>query len=183
MSHLCVFHESNTRQPVKLLNHQEDIAVELSGIGVSFARQELAAPVTTQTSSDEVLAAYRAEIERLYGQQGYTLADVIRLDENQPEKERNSQRAACLVERTGGREALLFVAGRGLCCLHVGDEVYAVMCEKGDLLSIPAGMKRWFDAGEHPRVVAIRLLASEDDRTGQPTGDDPASQYPDFDDY
>ena len=183
MSHLCVFHESNTRQPVRLLNHHEDIAVELSGIGVDFARQELAAPVTTQTASDQVLAAYRAETDRLCRQQGHAVVDVISLDENQPQKQRDSQRAACLVERTGGREVLLFVAGRGLCCLHVDDQVYAVMCEKGDLVSIPAGMKRWFDAGEHPRMVAIRLLASEDDRTGQPTGDDPASQYPDFDDY
>ena len=125
MRPLCVFHESNTRQPVKLLNHQEDIAVELSGIGVSFARQELAAPVTTQTSSDEVLAAYRAEIERLYGQQGYTLADVIRLDESQPERTQQSAGSlSCRAHRAGGA---LFVAGRGLCCLHVGDEVYAVM--------------------------------------------------------
>jgi len=33
------------------------------------------------------------------------------------------------------------------------------LCEKGDLISVPAGSKHWFDAGEsNPFVKAIRIF-------------------------
>jgi 1,2-dihydroxy-3-keto-5-methylthiopentene dioxygenase len=37
--------------------------------------------------------------------------------------------------------------------------VFHVLCQKGDLLSVPAGTKHWFDAGaEEPFVKAIRIF-------------------------
>lgn len=183
MSHLCVFHSSNTRQPTKLLNHHEDIARELAAIGVAFERREPAPPVTAETPVDQVLTACQGEIGRLRELHGYVLADVFRQDESQPQKVRDAQRAALLAERTGQTQAWLLVAGRGLFHLRVDEQVYALMCEKGDLLALPAGIRHWFDAGERPRITAIRLRTDENDMADGKTGDDPASQYPAFDDY
>lgn len=183
MSHLCVFHSSNTRQPAKLLNHHEDIARELATIGVAFECRELIVPVTADTPADQVLAAYRQETEHLRELHGYVLADVLRLDESQPEKKRVAQRAGLLAEQIAGAQAWLLVAGRGLFHLRVDEQVFALMCEKGDLLVLPEGIRYWFDAGEHPRMTAIRLLADADGSMDRPTADDPASQYPPFDDY
>lgn len=35
----------------------------------------------------------------------------------------------------------------GLFSLHIGDYVYAVLCERNDLITVPAGMPHWFDGG------------------------------------
>ena len=40
-----------------------------------------------------------------------------------------------------------FVAGSGLFTLHVGDRVYEVLCEQGDLIGVPDGTPHWFDMG------------------------------------
>lgn len=183
MSHLCVFHSSNTRQPVKLLNHHEDIVRELASIDVVFEQRKLAAAVTTETTVDEVLAAYQQETDRLREQHGYVLVDVLQLDEARPEKERIAQRAELLAERIAGAQAWLLVAGRGLFHFRVGEQVFALMCDKGDLLLLPEAIRYWFDAGENPRMTALRLLADEGGSIGERTGEDPASQYPVFDDY
>jgi len=38
-------------------------------------------------------------------------------------------------------------------------EVFNVLCERGDLISVPAGTKHWFDAGQsNPFVKAIRIF-------------------------
>lgn len=183
MSHLCVFHSSNTRQPVRLLNHHEDMVRELAGVGVVFERRELAMPVTAQTGVGEVQAAYRAEIDRLCQTGGYTAVDVVQLDDSRPQLELDAERAALLAERTGAAQAWLLVAGRGLFQLRIDEHLYALMGEKGDLLLLPAGIRYWVDAGEHPRLTAIRLLTDADDRSGGESGDAPAALYPSFDDY
>lgn len=43
------------------------------------------------------------------------------------------------------------------------DEVSALLCEQGDLISVPADTKHWFDSGNPPKVRAIRLFT---DQTG-----------------
>lgn len=181
MSHLCVFHSSNTRQPIKLLNHNDDITRELAEIGVRFAQCPVTAPVTGQSTEQEIIAAYQAEIDRLEAA-GYHAVDVLNVDEQQPQ---NGQQHNSSVQEYSHAEdeVRLFVAGRGLLNFHVDEHVYALMCEKGDLVEIPAGIKRWFDMGEHPRCALLRLFASEAGREQVLTGADIASRYPSFSDY
>lgn len=181
MSHLCVFHSSNTRQPIKLLNHSDDIVRELAEIGVRFEQRQVTVPVTGQSTGQEIVTAYQAEIDSLEAA-GFHAVDVINVDEQHPQKEQ--LRSRFVHEHTHAEdEACLFVAGRGLFNFHVDDHVYAVLCEKGDLIVIPAGIKRWFDMGEHPRFAAIRLFGSEAGKERVLTGADVASRYPDFSDY
>ena len=75
-----------------------------------------------------------------------------------------------------------FVAGRGLFTLHIEDMVCAVLCEKNDLISVPAGTRHWFDMGEQPSFVAIRLFNNPDGWTAQFTGERIADQFPRLDD-
>lgn len=51
-----------------------------------------------------------------------------------------------------------FVEGAGLFCLHIGDEVFQVLCEKNDLISVPAHTPHWFDMGSEPNFTAIRIF-------------------------
>lgn len=79
-------------------------------------------------------------------------------------------------------DARFFLAGQGLFALHIGDYVYAIRCEKNDLLVIPAGVMHWFDMGENPHFVALRLYNTEKGWVPEFTGDDIARRFPGLDD-
>ncbi|WP_069864161.1 MULTISPECIES: acireductone dioxygenase [Pseudomonas] len=177
MSSLTVYHESAPEQPLKLLTHAEDIAATLAELGVRFERWQASAPIAPGASPDEVLAAYAAEIQRLKDEQGYVTVDVVSLSADHPQKD--ELRAKFLDEhRHGEDEVRFFVAGRGLFTLHVEDHVYAVLCEKNDLISVPAGTRHWFDMGERPHFVAIRLFNNPEGWVAKFTGDAIARRFP-----
>ena len=179
MSSLSVYHQSSPDLPNKVLTHLEDIASTLAAVGVDFQRWQAVAPIAPGASRDELIAAYRPQLERLMSEGGYRGLDLLSVsDEQQAER-----RAQCPVEqRYGDNQARFFVAGRGLFSLHVDDYVYAVLCEKGDLLRIPAGTRHWFDMGEHPHFVAIRLFGNAPGTEAEITGDDIASRSARLDD-
>ncbi len=88
---------------------------------------------------------------------GYQSWDVISLRADNPQKE--ALRAKFLNEHTHGEdEVRFFVEGAGLFCLHIGDEVFQVLCEKNDLISVPAHTPHWFDMGSEPNFTAIRIF-------------------------
>ncbi|KRV64817.1 1,2-dihydroxy-3-keto-5-methylthiopentene dioxygenase [Pseudomonas citronellolis] len=177
MSSLTVYHESAPEQPLKLLTHAEDIAATLAELGVRFERWQASAPIAPGASPDEVLAAYAPEIQRLKDEQGYVTVDVVSLSADHPQKD--ELRAKFLDEhRHGEDEVRFFVAGRGLFTLHVEDHVYAVLCEKNDLISVPAGTRHWFDMGERPHFVAIRLFNNPEGWVAKFTGDAIARRFP-----
>lgn len=181
MSRLSVYHESTPQLPNKVLTHAEDIAATLAEVGVRFERWQASAPIAPGASQEEVIAAYRHEIDKLMSEQGYVTVDVISLDRTHPQKA--ELRAKFLDEHTHGEdEVRFFVAGRGLFSLHVGDHVYAVLCEKNDLISVPAGTRHWFDMGEEPHFVAIRLFNNPEGWVANFTGDAIAKNFPPLED-
>ena len=50
--------------------------------------------------------------------------------------------------------------GKGLFWFNLENgPVFNLLCERGDLISVPAGTKHWFDAGPiNPFVKAIRIF-------------------------
>lgn len=181
MSVLSVYHESRPEQPLKVLTHLEDIAATLAEVGVQLERWDARAPVAAGASQEDVIAAYRPQIDRLMAERGYVTVDVISVSRDHPQKD--ELRARFLDEhRHAEDEVRFFVAGRGLFTLHIEDMVYAVLCEKNDLISVPAGTRHWFDMGEQPSFVAIRLFNNPDGWTAQFTGERIADQFPRLDD-
>ncbi|MBD1553380.1 1,2-dihydroxy-3-keto-5-methylthiopentene dioxygenase [Pseudomonas typographi] len=177
MSRLTVYHESSPALPNKVLTHIEDIAATLAEHGVRFERWQANAPITPGASQDEVIAAYQGQIQRLMNECGYLTVDVISLNADHPQKA--ELREKFLDEhRHGEDEVRFFVAGRGLFTLHLGDYVYAVLCEKNDLISVPAGTPHWFDMGEHPHFVAIRLFNNAEGWVARFTGESIARRFP-----
>ncbi len=78
-------------------------------------------------------------------------------------------------------EVRFFVRGAGIFYLHVGGRIHAVLCEAGDLLSVPAKTTHWFDMGTNPEFCAIRFFHDDDGWVGDFTGDGISSRIPDFD--
>lgn len=110
-------------------------------------------------SQEEILKAYNSSLAPFMKTGGYQTADVItinKLTENYP-----AIRAKFLAEHTHTEDEIrFFVDGEGLFWFNMeGQPVFNLLCEKGDLISVPAGVKHWFDAGsENPFVKAIRIF-------------------------
>ncbi len=75
-------------------------------------------------------------------------------------------------------EVRFFVEGQGLFCIHKAGQVFLVLCEKGDLISVPEGTPHWFDMGSEPRFTAIRLFTHTEGWVARMTGNDIASRFP-----
>jgi 1,2-dihydroxy-3-keto-5-methylthiopentene dioxygenase len=181
MSVLSVYHVSSPEQPYKVLTHLEDIVSTLAEQGVTFERLRADTPLTAGISEDDVIKACRAQIDTLMAERGHVTLEVISVGNHHPQ--RAEVRAGFLEERQhGADEVRFFVAGQGLLNLHIGDFVYAVLCERHDLISLPAGTRHWLDMGEFPQLVAIRLFNAPDGQTATFTGDDIAARFPGLDD-
>ena len=108
---------------------------------------------------------------------GFQSVDVVSLNPDHPDKA--VLRAKFLNEHTHSEfEVRFFVEGQGLFYLHLGDQVYTVLCEQGDLISVPAGATHWFDMGANPHFKAIRLFTNPEGWVANFTGSDIANRFP-----
>lgn len=181
MSILCVYHEAFPEQPRKVLTHGDDIATTLLAAGVRFERWEAQSPLMPGASKAEVLSAYQAQIEQLKADQGYVAVDVVSIDNQHPERE--TLRAQFLNEHVHSEdEVRFFVAGQGLFNLHLGDQVYSLLCQRNDLVFVPAGVRHWFDMGERPHFVCIRLFNNPEGWVAKLTGNAIADAFPKMED-
>lgn len=152
------------------------IAAELAKVGVRFERWAASQPLSENADQEEVLAAYRADIDRLMAENGFTTADVISVGPTHPD--RVALREKFLQEHTHSEDEIrFFVDGQGLFMLHIGDKVYGVLCEKGDLISVPDGTPHWFDMGEYPNLKAIRMFTDPSGWVAKFTGSPIADSF------
>jgi 1,2-dihydroxy-3-keto-5-methylthiopentene dioxygenase len=75
-------------------------------------------------------------------------------------------------------EVRFFVAGRGAFYLHIGERIWAIVCERGDLIRVPARTLHWFDMGPAPSLVAIRVFTNPSGWVAEYTRDSIGSRYP-----
>lgn len=171
MSHLAIYAEGDPAVPLLETADGDAIAGALGEIGVRFERWP------TRDTEDDVLAAYAPEIEQLKAEGGYQSVDVISLAPDHPD--RAALRTKFLSEhRHSEDEVRFFVEGEGLFTLHEDGRVFNMLCTRGDLISVPANMRHWFDMGPTPRFTAIRLFVNPDGWVAHFTGDDIADRFP-----
>ncbi len=177
MSRLRIFDERQPATPLATHTDRAEIGRVLAAAGVRFEQWAANQPVAPGASQDEVIAAYRADIDRLMREEGYQSVDVISLKPDHPD--RAALRQKFLSEHTHSEdEVRFFVAGAGQFTLHLGDKVYDVLCEAGDLIGVPDGTRHWFDMSESPCFVAIRLFTNKDGWVANYTGSDIAQGFP-----
>ena len=177
MSRLRIFEEDQPQWPLAVHHDHSAISFELGKVGVRFEQWQARQPITPGASQDEVIAAYRDDIDRLMLCEGYRSVDVISLQPDHPD--RAALRQKFLSEHTHSEdEVRFFVAGSGQFTLHLAGKVYDVLCEQGDLIDVPDGTRHWFDMSESPCFVAIRLFSNKDGWVAQYTGDDIAQSFP-----
>lgn len=176
MTELAVFDISRPRAAVDTFTDPERIAASLAKISVRFEQWDATADLPPDADDEAVLDAYANDIARLKAEGGYQSVDVVRMRPDHPD--RAALREKFLQEHTHSEdEVRFFVEGSGLFFIRHGDQVHRLRCERGDLLSLPAGVRHWFDGGVEPHFAAIRLFTDPKGWAAEYTGDDVADRF------
>jgi 1,2-dihydroxy-3-keto-5-methylthiopentene dioxygenase len=181
---LTVWRDDDPETPELRTEDAAEITAVLKEIGVRFEQWPLQ-ELPEQPTQDDVLAAYRDRVDGVTRTEGYVLVDVVQLhpsdDPAWPETVRAS-REKFLAEHThDDDEDRFFARGSGVFYLHVDGRVHAVLCEAGDLLSVPGGTTHWFDMGTNPDYVSVRFFHDDDGWVGNFTGSDVSRSFPTYD--
>ncbi len=178
-STLRVYADDDGTKPLVDTSDRAEIARILGAGGVIFERWDASAPLTAESDSDSILAAYAGDIQRLKDAHGYTTVDVIRVGPATPNLP--ALREKFLNEHTHSEdEVRFFVEGSASFYLRMHGKVYQTICTRGDLLSVPANTTHWFDMGPAPEFAAIRLFVNPEGWVANFTGDDIATRFPKY---
>jgi 1,2-dihydroxy-3-keto-5-methylthiopentene dioxygenase len=179
---ILTIHSESGFEPFEYYADPIEIATRLKRIGVQFERWQTDKELAEDANQEAILASYADSIERLKRQYGFQAADVISVALDHPDRE--ALRQKFLAEHTHSDfEVRFFIDGRGLFYLHPDAKVYAVLCEAGDLISVPAGIKHWFDFGERPNLKVIRLFTTPEGWIANYTRSDIADRFPRLEEY
>ena len=176
----------NDRDQVRLRTSGiDEIATALAPHGVRIERWQTK-PLAEDAGEDQVLQVYANEIRRVSEEGGYQLVDVVRLHPDAADAgwaiKAKAAREKFLDEHTHDEDEIrFFVDGRGCFYLHLSAEVHAVVCEAGDLMSVPTGTKHWFDMGHTPDFCAIRFFQEENGWVAGFTGATISARMPSLD--
>ena len=113
MSKLRIYDEDNPNQPRVDTSSGEEIAEHLKQHGVRFERWEASVAVKDEATQEEIVEAYKPQIERLMRENGYKSYDVINMYPDHPQKD--AFRSKFNSEHTHSEdEVRFFVKGKGL---------------------------------------------------------------------
>lgn len=142
----------------KRIEGEAAIAEYLRPYGIRYERWPLEDRCNPDASSDDILAAYAPEIDKLKAEGGYVTADVINVTPETPGLDAMIEKFNKEHSHTED-EVRFIVKGRGLFHIHPPtDEVFSIEMVAGDWISVPAGTKHWFDFCHERTIRAIRLF-------------------------
>lgn len=177
MSGLTIFTDTQPTQVLWQSSDGQEIQQQLAQVGVRFERWHAECELGENPEPAVVIAAYQHEISRLVAEKGYQCWDVMSMHPTHPQRE--VLREKFLAEHTHAEdEVRFFVEGMGLFCLHLEGRIFQVLCERNDLISVPANTRHWFDMGSAPHFTAIRLFDNPSGWIAHFTGDNIAEAYP-----
>ncbi len=163
------------------LTNVSEIRRFLNDRGVYFDQWNCDVVFDDTASQEDILRAYEKDLKPFMEKGGYLTSDVISI--NTLTENYDAIRAKFLAEHTHSEDEIrFFVDGQGLFWFNLPENpVFNLLCEKGDLISVPAGTKHWFDAGEtNPFVKAIRIFIDMTGWIPAYTGSKIEEKYLDF---
>ncbi len=144
--------------------------------GIIFEQWEASRPVQDDDDQETILEAYQVPLSCYMARHGYTNADVINVHPATPNLP--EIRAKFLSEHTHDEdEVRFFVDGEGEFFFHLKGEVFSVLCQKGDFISVPKGITHWFDLAPKYHVKAIRVFQTKEGWVARYTDSGIAQKY------
>jgi 1,2-dihydroxy-3-keto-5-methylthiopentene dioxygenase len=146
----------------KEISDPKEIKKFMNDRGIIFEQWEASQPLKDSDSQETILKAYEHELGPYMKKHGYVNADVINVHKDTPNIE--AIRAKFLSEHTHAEdEVRFFVDGEGEFFFHLKNgEVFSLLCQKGDFISVPKGYTHWFDLAPKYHVKAIRVFMTPD---------------------
>jgi 1,2-dihydroxy-3-keto-5-methylthiopentene dioxygenase len=163
------------------LSNPDEIKIFMNQRGIFFDQWKCEQVFNNSASQEEILDAYSSELESFMEKGGYLTADVISI--NKSTENYDAIRAKFLAEHTHSEDEIrFFVDGQGFFWFNLENEpVFNLLCQQGDLISVPAGTKHWFDAGEsNPFVKAIRIFIDASGWVPEYTNSQVEKKFKDF---
>jgi 1,2-dihydroxy-3-keto-5-methylthiopentene dioxygenase len=142
----------------KTLQDPVEIAQYLNKAGVLYERWLTPHKLSDSSTSEEIFEAYAAHLKPFMQKHGYVHADVVNVHAQTPNIEVIRQKF--LAEHTHSEDEIrFFVEGAGLFYFHFPHlPVFSLKCIAGDFISVPKGVRHWFDLAPEYRVKAIRIF-------------------------
>ena len=142
----------------RILRDKVEIIDYLASIGIDYERWDLPKAIEDNASSEEILAVYEDQIQKLKRDGGYATADVIDVSPETPNLE--VMLAKFSREHWHEEDEVRFIIrGHGLFHIHPQQgSLTAIEVEAGDLIRVPRGTKHWFDLCGDRTIRAIRLF-------------------------
>ncbi|MFP5387355.1 MAG: 1,2-dihydroxy-3-keto-5-methylthiopentene dioxygenase [Bacteriovoracia bacterium] len=147
----------------KEIRDTKEIKHFMNDRGIIFEQWQASMSLKDSDSQETILKAYEHELRPYMEKHGYKSADVINVHKDTPNIE--AIRAKFLSEHTHSEdEVRFFVDGEGQFFFHLPDrmEVFKLLCEKGDFISVPKGFTHWFDLAPKYHVKAIRVFQTQE---------------------
>ena len=153
----------------RTLKTKEAITEFLASISIEYQTWTPDQPTSAESTSEEVLKAYKKEIDQLKARGGYVTADVINITAQTPGLD--AMLAKFSREHWHDEDEVRFIlAGSGVFHIHPeGGPVTAIEVEAGDLIRVPRGTWHWFDLCTDKQIRAIRLFQDQAGWTPQYT--------------
>ncbi|MCZ8541017.1 MULTISPECIES: 1,2-dihydroxy-3-keto-5-methylthiopentene dioxygenase [Psychrobacillus] len=108
----------------------------------------------------EILKAFKSEIDDISTRRGYQSADIISLSDSNPNLDellKNFERKHLHTDD----EVRYIVSGHGIFIIQGKDERYfEVHLSPGDLISVPENITHYFTLSEDRKVVAVRIFVT-----------------------
>src|SRR5512145_1337212 len=117
----------------------DEIRAFLKPFGIWYEKWDVEGRLPGDATSEQILATYAPEIERLKKAGNFVTADVINVSPETPNLE--ALLAKFSKEHTHSEDEVRFtVKGSGVFHIHPpGGPVFAIQVEPGDLINVPAG--------------------------------------------
>jgi 1,2-dihydroxy-3-keto-5-methylthiopentene dioxygenase len=147
----------------KIIKDASEIKSFMNERGIIFEQWSANRRLQDNDSQETILNAYEHELGPYMKKHGYLSADVINVNKDTPNIE--LIRAKFLSEHTHSEdEVRFFVDGEGQFYFHLQErsEVFKLLCEKGDFISVPKGVTHWFDLAPKYFVKAIRVFQTQE---------------------
>ena len=163
---------------VRRIDDPQQIADFLAPFAIHYEKWDVEGRISSpDASSEEILSAYAPEVERLKASGGYVTADVINVHPDTPNLD--AMLAKFSSEHTHSEDEVRFIVkGRGTFHIHPENgPIFGIELEAGDLISVPAGIKHWFNLCNERTIRAIRLFQDMSGWTPHYVGSDLHDRY------
>ncbi|MFT5165228.1 MAG: 1,2-dihydroxy-3-keto-5-methylthiopentene dioxygenase [Saprospiraceae bacterium] len=146
----------------KRVEDSVEIGFFLSERGILYQQWKAEIAFADDADQETILAAYNYVLQPYMESNGYQTVDVINITPDLLNLDTLAQKFLTEHIHTED-EVRFFVDGEGMFWFNQENEspVFCVLCQAGDLISVPANTKHWFDMGPKKKVKAIRIFIDQ----------------------